>query len=453
MSESSAPWNLLTPGDASAAPYDAAEWGLLQSKIIGFGASRADLGIVRGNSATPASNVVFYGLDVRAPGSASVTLKSGTAVVTGTLYENTADLSLSVGANSSGNPRIDSVILRKDYAAQTIRAVIKQGTPAGSPVPPTLTQSAGTTWEIALADIAVANGFATIAQSDILPRDAFANDPDRIVLDRVKNVSGGELVTGDVVISSGGTTGQLEVTTTTTINDYRVAGVWIGRTANNGYGRLLVKGVGLVNIVSSPTGADILVTYSTAKKANLYGGVARHHALGIPLEGTNGGLRWAYVDVRNKGVDYAAFADIKAQNTAGGGFTNGAWRTRDINSGLANATFGDLQFGTIAANKITLPPGMYVIRASAPAYNVDGHQIRLTNNSGPTVIVEGSTEYAPTGVMTRSFAVASVLANAGLTFYVEHRCVTTKATDGFGRQANLTNEIYTMVEVWRYELT
>lgn len=452
MTEVSIPQDGTTLGDATQAPYDADEFALYMAKQIGFGGSRANLGIVRGNSAAPASSVAFYGLDVRSNGTSNVILKLGTALVTGTLYENTADITLSIGANASGNPRIDTVVLRKDYVAQTVRAVVKQGTPAATPAPPALTQSAGTTWEIPLADIAVANGFATIAQTDITPRDGFINDPDRVVLDQVLNNSGGELVTGDVVIWDAvfnGLNEQLAVATTTTLNHFKVAGTWVGRTANGAYGRVLTRGLSVVNVglVNSAT----LVTHSVAKQAQgavlgaTSGGL--YHKLGTLIRGATG-LRLAYIDVRPVGVDYIRIVDQKAQNTAGGGFTSGAWQLRTLNTKQQTDPLDDVV--SLAASVFTLTkPGTYFIKASAPGYNVDGHQIRL-NNTTNGVTYEGTTEYAPTGIQSRSFAGAKITILSGsINFQLEHRCITTKATDGFGRQANITNEIYSVVEIWR----
>lgn len=457
MTETSIPQQGLLVGDASLAPYSADAFSLYMSKLIGYGASRADYGIIRGNAAAAASNVAFYGLDTVAtnPATTAIVLKAGTATVKGTLYENDADLSFTVAANASGNPRIDTLILRKDYVAQTVRAVLKQGTAAASPVPPTLTQSAGATWEIALADIAVANGFSSIAKTDITPRDAFANIPDRIMLDQVKNVSGGELITGDVVVFAGNTNEQLEATTTTTENDFAVGGVWIGRTASNGYGRVLIRGLGLVNVGSTALGGDVLFTHTVAKQAAIINSLSSWgvNQLGRLANTTTGtGLRLAYINPRvGNRLDYARVVEIQAQNTQGGTFTNGAWRTRTLNAVRTTQIGGANQFfnPTPAANIITLPAGLFIVRASAPAFNCDGHQTRLNVNAG-TSFIYGTSEYAPTGVQTRSF-VEAVL-SSGSSFSLEHRCVTTRATDGLGKAANLENEVYAVVEIYKLSL-
>lgn len=453
MSENSMPQDGISLGDAIQAPYDADEFSLYMSKLVGYGASRANLGIIRGNSATPASNVAFYGLDVVAsnPASSNLTLKAGTAIVTGTLYENTADISLVIGANVSGNPRIDSVVLRKDFNAQTIRAVVKQGTAAASPVPPTLTQSASI-WEISLADVAVANGFSVINQYDVTPLYPFANIPDQIMLDQVKNVSGGELTTGDVVIWNFTVGGQiqLQATTTTTSNDPRRAGVWVGRTASNGYGRVLIKGLGIVKVVTAGGGTRPILTGSTAKTAipTGAGSLGRLNLLGILLEGLSASgtfLRLAYIDPHmGLGEDYTRIVDEKGPASAGGTFTSGAWRTRTLNTITDQAVFNQ---HTLSSNVVTIArDGVYLIRASAPAFNCDGHQTRMVV-SGNTDR-RGTSEHAPTGVQTRSYVEYRLALSAGATIELQHRCVTTRATDGLGKAANLDNEIYAVMEIW-----
>ena len=84
-------------------------------------------------------------------------------------YSGTSTTDKMVAANSSGNPRIDLVVLRLTRATWNVTEEIVQGTPGATPVPPALTQDAGTTgvWEEPLATVNVANGAATIAAADV----------------------------------------------------------------------------------------------------------------------------------------------------------------------------------------------------------------------------------------------------------------------------------------------
>ncbi|WP_051860134.1 hypothetical protein [Streptomyces anulatus] len=71
---------------------------------------------------------------------------------------------LSITANSSGQTRIDRVVLRLDRSDWTVRAVVKDGTP-GSGEPPPLTQDSGSTgvWEILLVGVTVLTGATSVS--------------------------------------------------------------------------------------------------------------------------------------------------------------------------------------------------------------------------------------------------------------------------------------------------
>lgn len=96
-----------------------------------------------------------------------VKVKTGRASVRGHWYENTAEETVAIAANASGNPRIDRVVLRLDPSANSIVLAVVQGTPAGSPSAPSLTQTDVGTYELTLAKVAVANGASTIAAGDV----------------------------------------------------------------------------------------------------------------------------------------------------------------------------------------------------------------------------------------------------------------------------------------------
>lgn len=324
MAERSLPWDGTTTGDAG--DYTGAEWQENQRHAIGLGAAfDASSGVMWGSDLLDTSK---RGLDVEAqsPAAAAVNLRPGSAVVNGVLYINDAVKALSIAANASGSPRIDSVILRKDTAAQTVRALVKQGTPAGSPVAPSLTQSAAT-WEIGVADISVANGFVSLAQDTIQPTAAPRNESDGLYHIALNN-SGGVLKTGDVVIWD--TTTQRAVTTTTLVGDTRAAGVWVGTTANGAYGRVLYRGIGLVRTDAAVTRGQLLRTSATAKQAGRTGTINYFTAnIGLAnfayvLETTGAtGLALCYVDCPFPPVD-----PVYGAATGGGATTSsGAYVT------------------------------------------------------------------------------------------------------------------------------
>lgn len=96
----------------------------------------------------------------------NVLLSSGRCWIQGHWGEVSADIAKPIAVNASGNPRIDRIVLRADFVNNLIEHDVLQGTPAGSPAAPALTQNTSV-WEISLAQIAVANGFATLGAGTI----------------------------------------------------------------------------------------------------------------------------------------------------------------------------------------------------------------------------------------------------------------------------------------------
>lgn len=295
MVEISRPWNGTVTGDAG--PYSDTDWQTLWQAIIGFGANRANSGVFLMSGTEPND-----GLKVQAQAgpTTSVDVLQGAALVQGIAYLSDATEVFTPAANASGNPRIDSIVLQADYALQTVRLVLKQGTPAASPVAPSLTQSAGVMWEIRVADLTLANGFTSIAQSVIAQCQEWVNAPPAVYLDHVLNNSGATLNDGDVVIWD--SSADRAVTTTTTLGDSRTAGVWRGQTATAAYGRLQVSGIGYVNATAAVTRGDRLRTFSTVKQAGVF--INSGVLLARALETTSGaGLVLANISIRTFGVN------------------------------------------------------------------------------------------------------------------------------------------------------
>ncbi len=111
------------------------------------------------------------------PASKSVRIVAGRAIIRSKVYWLDADTTLTISDNTSGNPRIDRVVLEADWATQTVRLKVLEGTPAASPSAPALTQVDGTLWQLPLAQVAVANGFTSITNSDITDEREFVDPP------------------------------------------------------------------------------------------------------------------------------------------------------------------------------------------------------------------------------------------------------------------------------------
>lgn len=99
------------------------------------------------------------------PAAMSVVVGTGDAWIQGAWYQNSAAKTLTVTTAHASLSRIDRVVLRLDWAANTIGVVMLDGT-AGSGIPTPLTQNSST-WEISLAKVTVAGGATSILTANI----------------------------------------------------------------------------------------------------------------------------------------------------------------------------------------------------------------------------------------------------------------------------------------------
>lgn len=144
---------------------------------------------------------------------------------------------------------------------------------------------------------------------------------------------------------------------------------------------------------------------------------------------------------------YINIQDVKASGTASGTFTSGAWQTRTLNT-VVNDTFSVV---SLSSNQVTLPAGTYDCKAMATASAVDRHQIRLQNVTDATTTLLGlnslSLAAGPDG--NPAFLSGRFTTTAQKTFELQHRCQTTRSTDGYGFSASWGNEVYAVLEFWR----
>jgi hypothetical protein len=100
------------------------------------------------------------------------------AIVRGFRWESgTTPPVLSLDANTSGNPRLDLIVLRLDRSNYTVRLGKTKGTPAAVPAAPAPVQDTGTSgvWELPVATVAVASS-GTTGQPFIQTTDVTATD-------------------------------------------------------------------------------------------------------------------------------------------------------------------------------------------------------------------------------------------------------------------------------------
>jgi hypothetical protein len=436
MTQTSAFWQGTSPGDAGA--YSADTFNHVWEQLLHAGVANAGP-IIDSNTAA------MFGLHVQATGPAStnVDVLAGAAMVDGSFYESTATETIAIPANGLANPRIDTVVLQKDWVLQTIRLALLAGTPAASPVPPTLTQTPGVLWEIPLADITCASGFVTITNSVIRSRSEYANAAPLLIAHFVTNNSGGTLEDGDIVVWDSSLANAVK--TTTVLNDPNIAGVWMGRTDNGGTGRVVTGGLYIINM----TGVSVAIgnqigSSGTAK----VGYVSPNGNLGRIVQDLSDNKPRALIQISHPTEDYILIRDEKAATTNGGTFTSGAWRTRDLTTKVVD-TGG---FATLAANQITLLPGTYRVRWSAPAREVGLHKTRLYNITDGAVVSVGTAErsdIASTNI-TRSHGEARFTLAASKVLELQHQCGTTVATTGFGQSAGFSEvEVYSVIAFQR----
>lgn len=294
MAEISRFWNGTSVGDAG--PYSDDNMAEVLRYITGANGSKADAGVLYGSGVSPDP-----GLRVTptSPASADVKLSPGAALIHGTFYKNDAVKTFTIAANASGLTRIDTVVLTKDWATQTVRSEVLQGTPAASPVPVALTQTDGVEWQIPLADITVASGFTTIGILSIFTRAFYLPGADSIIVTDVLNNSGGTLHQGMVVIWD--SSQDRAVTTTTVIAHPDVAGVWMDRTAAGARGRVLSRGIGYVHTtIATPRGSPLYTAssqgYTQLNYPVAYNNDASGLTFGYALETSIGGTTLAYIN-------------------------------------------------------------------------------------------------------------------------------------------------------------
>jgi hypothetical protein len=160
----------------------------------------------------------------------------------------------------------------------------------------------------------------------------------------------------------------------------------------------------------------------------------------------DGGGQVTYTPTAATAIPYVNVQDQKAQNTAGGGFTAGADRTRTLNTIAVDTA----SIASLSANQITLPAGTYRFDIQAPAYGVERHQAWLYNVTDAAVTARGTSQFSVNNAAPSiSRITGRMTIAASKTFEVRHRCSLGQAGNGFGVEANFGTEVYTVAEFWK----
>ena len=135
MVERSRPWSGTVLGDSG--PYSDDQWTDVWKAFAPILASQ---GVLRDQ---------LNELDLSSVAASPVSVNTGRAYVNGIWYESDAAVSVAI-PTPAANPRVDRIVLRADWALQTVRVFRIAGAEGASPVPPALVQVDGTTWDLPL---------------------------------------------------------------------------------------------------------------------------------------------------------------------------------------------------------------------------------------------------------------------------------------------------------------
>ena len=142
---------------------------------------------------------------------------------------------------------------------------------------------------------------------------------------------------------------------------------------------------------------------------------------------------------------FAIIADQKTSNVLGGSFSSGGDRTRDLNTEIADAD----GIVSISSNQFTLQAGTYLVRGSAPAYNVGRHLAWVYDVTNSTNVPDfGTAEHSYNGVVTRSFFYSRFTISGTTVFEIRHRCENTQSA-GFGQESNIATNTYTVAVIFK----
>lgn len=164
MAETSKPWSGQVTGDAG--PYSDDDWSDIWRKL--FCTDRTTQGVIPG---------YVNELACTSPGANTLRVATGAALVDGKFYESTANVDVTIPTPVTST-RIDRVVLRKSWAAQTVRVTRIAGAEGGAA--PAVTQNDGTTWDLYLCQVSI----TTLGAMTITDERQFLRTPAILALRR-----------------------------------------------------------------------------------------------------------------------------------------------------------------------------------------------------------------------------------------------------------------------------
>ncbi len=117
-----------------------------------------------------------------------------------------------------------------------------------------------------------------------------------------------------------------------------------------------------------------------------------------------------------------------------GSFTSGAWRTRPLNTLIAD------EVGiTLSSNQITLPAGTYTLFGSAVCFAVNGSILRFQNITDGVTISTGLNTFEANSfghTLSIAFVVGNFTIDDSKIFELQNICATTQVNNGMGTSAS-----------------
>jgi len=147
-------------------------------------------------------------------------------------------------------------------------------------------------------------------------------------------------------------------------------------------------------------------------------------------------------------TSYAILEHQESDGTAGGTLTQDAWRTRPLNTEVADPD----GIVSISSNQFTLQAGTYLIEWRIPGYNCETWQSRLQNITDGSTVAQGESHY------TRSLyhqdwgeGAARVTISGAKAFEIQQYAYSTQSTNGMGfATSNSTGtEVYGRVKIYK----
>lgn len=219
----------------------------------------------------------------------------------------------------------------------------------------------------------------------------------------------------------------------------------LGKGANSGAraNSFAVKKDGTIDLYGSTSGILSVLPAAVTTSHSLTMPAAQGAASSVLTNDGSGGLSWVPAA---SAIEVAVFNETQSSGTPGGAFTFGAWRTR-----VLNTTQQTQSWASLSANQVTLAAGTYLIQALAPCFAVDQNLARLYNITDATSEIQGQSTFASAGNLDFAFSpvVGVITIASSKVFELQHQCVSTRATNGFGVAVGfaLINEIYSTIAI------